>query len=277
MQIGLIRVDQTALNEMPEAERRAFFAFGFLANEIICLQRLSYWCVVETACSSDIEYEARTSQVFFLMRIKIGKLKEANNSLKKFYFDSCLSKKYDDKLDPAAREALKTFKRELDRNSHAFNEIRSKISFHADCDSLYANAVVRIPHGADLRIYADKRRTNWLWQYAEIGVICLLAEVAGKSERDILHFCIEESGRLSSMLLLFLENWISLILQEYFPSSIEEMEHVELSGLAPHDAVAIPFFTEDPQDEAGSALMPITVRFPLSAGWSEGQAGHTGE
>jgi hypothetical protein len=138
MQIGLIRVDQTTLNEMPEAERRAFFAFGFLANEITCLQRLSYWCVVETACSSDIEYEARTSQVFFLMRIKIGKLKEAHNSLKKFYFDSCLSKKYNDKLDPAARDALKTFKRALDRTSHAFNEIRSKISFHADCESLYA-------------------------------------------------------------------------------------------------------------------------------------------
>ena len=276
MQIGVIRLDKTTLDRIPEAEKRAFFTFGFLANEIACLQRLASWCVTETACSSDIEHEARTSQLFFLVRMKIGKLVEAHNSLNKFYFRSGLSKKYDDKLDPCARKVLKDFKQTL-KNSHPFKKIRNKIAFHADDPRLYTEVLEKIPQDADLRIYVGNRRTNCLWQYAETGVICLLAHVGGKSAPENLEFCVNESGRLSSMFLLFVENWLSLVLKEHLSSSIESMEKIELSGLVPHDRVAIPFFTEEVEDEAGSALMPITVRLPPSAGWSEGQGGHDDE
>jgi len=86
MKVTQIHLKKAQLDCMPEEERTLPLMLGCYCNEISTIYRLATWSTSLSECTHVIEDEARTSQVFFLVRIVIGKLTEFHNSLNVFYF-----------------------------------------------------------------------------------------------------------------------------------------------------------------------------------------------
>jgi hypothetical protein len=116
-QVKQVKIKKAQIDKMPKDEITLLVMLGCYGNEIATFLRLESWSL---SCSEhthyiddearDIEYEARTSQVFLFSRLLIGKLVEFNKALEKCYGKK-ISQKYSRVIAPTAKDSLDAFRK----------------------------------------------------------------------------------------------------------------------------------------------------------------------
>lgn len=128
MKVIDVQFDQSKLLLLPEDERTLYFSLGHAANEVNALTKLLYWASNGLARNEAEQHGCEALELLFI-QLLAGKLNESYNLLNKKYSGVGLSKKYDSKLDDAAKESLQRLKRYFGPEN-ACNKIRNNFAFH---------------------------------------------------------------------------------------------------------------------------------------------------
>jgi hypothetical protein len=136
MKVIDVQLDQSKLLLLPKDERTLYFSLGHAANEVSALAKLLYW-VSNGLARNEAEQRSHEALVLLFIRLLAGKLNETWVLLEKKYFGAGLSKKYDSKLDNAAKESFQKLRRYFG-SENACNKIRNQFAFHYSPDELAA-------------------------------------------------------------------------------------------------------------------------------------------
>jgi hypothetical protein len=254
MQLQDVKLSTSALRELPRDEKKLLFLAAHLCNELWALHKLMAWSLSEARPHAVQEDEARTSQALMLMRIFVAKLHEAKNTLLKLFCDTNLLNNLNRK------EAFNNFIDAFDRDSVLFKNIRNKLSFHSDMKVVEAS-LTKIPGDADLHIYSGTPPCGEYYQFADVGVLIVLAKLTSDSGLNSITKVVHSSLNCSKLLRDFSMSCIVVLLQRH-PELIEASETVIVPNAEVFEEVSISYFACSLDGKPGS--MPLTVRFPPS-------------
>ncbi len=133
MKINRWQLNKKKLQTTPKDERALFILLGHAVNEINILNKTFY---LSTMFENESEWvvQIHVSQNLVYARTLIGKLYEAWQLLKKGYFQTKLSEKYDAQLETTVVDALKQLKKYFGPKN-LIADIRNGFSFH--CSSRF--------------------------------------------------------------------------------------------------------------------------------------------
>ncbi|MDD5467982.1 MAG: hypothetical protein PHS96_09250 [Anaerolineales bacterium] len=134
MKVIDVQLDQSKLLLLPEDERILYFSLGHATNEVNALAKLLYW-VSNGLARNEAEQRGREALELLFIRLLAGKLYESWVLLKRKYFSTGLSKKYDSRLDDVAKEVFQKLRRYFS-SGNACNKIRNRFAFHYSPDEL---------------------------------------------------------------------------------------------------------------------------------------------
>jgi hypothetical protein len=162
------RFEARDLAEMPEPERVFAVFLGHIANEINILQRLIMMAHNLDDDPGDAETQGRTAQTMCLLRVLVGKLNEAHETIQRRYLKAGLESKLEGEFDEHVRASIQKFLTYFANPGNNTNVLRKKIAFHNDWEFVRQN-VKSLPGDAALFLYSDGTVGNTLFHFADLG------------------------------------------------------------------------------------------------------------
>jgi hypothetical protein len=135
-----IPMPKDRLRAVPKEERSLFLLLGYAGNQITMFQKLVIFSSNKTP-SEAVEQRISGAQTQMLVRSLIGALHEAWLLIQKRFLGSPLGRDYQDRLNPAGREALDGLKKYFGA-SNILNTLRNNYVYHHPFDEHVDEAFV---------------------------------------------------------------------------------------------------------------------------------------
>jgi hypothetical protein len=215
---------------------------GHLANELNVLNKTFYLCS-QFKEEPKWRTHAHTSQALVFARILVGKLYEGWELLRKGYFESQISKRYDEKLNKEAKDGLGKLKQYFGRDN-LIKEIRNNFAFHysvEDAKSVLAQDL----NEEELLMYLAESNGNTLYYFSEYIVNYALLEAIEKGDPGkALERLISESSKVVSWFNDFASGVMVHIIEEYLLEDDGKLvlEPIEIGEVPVAKKIEIPYF-----------------------------------
>ena len=242
MKIIDVQLDKSKLLLLPEEERTLYFSLGHAVNEVNALTKLLYW---SSNGSSKNEAEQRGQEALELLFIRLlaGKLNESWLLLRQKYFGAKLSKKYDSKLDNAAKKSFRKLQRYFG-SKNACYAIRNKFAFHYSPDELTATLPTTTD---DLHAYLQRDAApNNLFAFSETLLTqALLALLKSIGDYDSLDKLVGELFKTGALFVQVADALMFAIGDDCgLELRLKDPEEVKFEDLPAFQSVAIPWFSD---------------------------------
>ena len=241
------KIRLTDLRKIPEKERALFVLLGHLVNELNVLNKTFYLCS-QFKEEPKWRTHAHISQALVFARVLVGKLYEGWELLRKGYFESQISIRYDENLNEEAKEGLGKLKQYFGRDN-LIKEIRNNFAFHysvEDAKSVLGHEL----NEEELLMYLAENNGNTLYYFSEYVVNYALLEAIVKGDPGkALERLIDESAQVVSWFNNLASGIMVHITEEYLLGSDGRLtlEPIELGQLPVAEKIEIPyFFTSEP-------------------------------
>ena len=242
MRIHKSKIKIADLKKVPELERALFVMLGHLVNELNALNKTFYLCS-QFKEEPKWRTHAHTSQALVFARILVGKLHEGWELLRKGYFESKISKRYDEKLNEEAKNGLGKLKQYFGRDN-LIKEIRNNFAFHYSVEDA-KSALARELDEDELIMYLAENSGNTLYYFSEYVVNYALLETIEKGDPGkALERLISESAKVVSWFNDLASGFMAHITEEYLLEKDGKLslEPIELGEVPIAEKVEIPYF-----------------------------------
>lgn len=250
MRIHKSKIKIADLKNVPELERALFVMLGHLVNELNVLNKTFYLCS-QFKEEPKWRTHAHTSQALVFARILVGKLYEGWELLRKGYFESQISKRYDEKLNEEAKNGLGKLKQYFGRDN-LIKDIRNNFAFHYSVEDA-KSVLARELNEDELIMYLAENNGNTLYYFSEYVVNYALLEAIEKGDPGkALERLISESAKVVSWFNDLAGGIMAHITEEYLLEKDGKLslEPIELGEVPIAEKVEIPYFftSEPPRD-----------------------------
>ncbi|HTT07406.1 MAG TPA: hypothetical protein VMH34_01240 [Gammaproteobacteria bacterium] len=236
------RLNLTKLRQIPEKERALFVLLGHVVNEVNVLNKTFYLC---TQFQDEPKWRshAHTSQALVFARLLIGKLYEGWNLLRKGYFESQISKIYDEKLHPEASKAPDDLKKYFGREN-LIETIRNNFSFHYSLPDALIGLGQAITE-EELLIYLAENNGNTLYYFSEIVINAALLEAVVEGDpKKALERLMDESAKVVNWFNELASGIMVHVIETYLLETDKNLvlEPVDLGSVPVAEQIEIPYF-----------------------------------
>lgn len=242
MKVHRSKIRLTDLRKIPEEDRALFVLLGHLVNELNVLNKMFYLCS-QFKEESKLRTHAHISQALVFARVLLGKLYEGWELLRKGYFESKISKRYDEQLNKEANDSLVKLKQYFGRDN-LIKDIRNNFAFHYSVE----DAKSALGHDLDeeeLLMYLAENNGNTLYYFSEYVVNYALLEAIVKGDPDkALERLISESAKVVSWFNDLASGIMAHITEEYLLGSDGKLalKTIELGEVPVAEKIEIPYF-----------------------------------
>jgi len=240
MKLLRFNIPKSKLDAIPEDEQVFFIQLTHLLNELNILQK----CVIISSTGmtslNAVKRRGQVSQAQFFIRMLAGKLNEGWEMLKKDFFDTQLSRRYEKVLSRAGKDSLSQFKRYFTRKNN-INLIRKKFAFHYDTEKI-KEGIGKIPQSEALEMFISEHRGNCLYSLSDvIANWAILHSIDPSNPQRAMEILIDEVAiKVSRWFQEFGGNCISIIVEKLGLDYTE----IEVSETPLIDDVRLPYFVE---------------------------------
>jgi hypothetical protein len=163
MKLFKINIPKSKLDTIPEIEQVFFIQLMQFLNELNILQK----CVIASSnklefLTNEIEKRGQISQAHIFIRILAGKLNEGWEMIRKDFFKTKLSRKYENLLSQKGKESLSELKVRFKDKNNLVRLIRHKFAFHYDQEKI-KEEIDKIPQEELLEVYVSEHPANCLY------------------------------------------------------------------------------------------------------------------
>jgi hypothetical protein len=237
MKIWRIKVTKDMLAKMSQEDSVFFILLGTMLNEINMLNKVIA-SLSPKAGVSDVEHKADLAQLLFFQALLAGKLWECWLGLKSSFFGAQVSKKYESQLSTDGRESLDYLKEYFGRNSWMSN-VRNWFSFHYDREQII-NQLHKMPEDEPLEMFLSEAQGNCLYFGSFMLYIGgITAAIDEKDAKGGLNTYLSETLKVSEKAIIFLNEMVKAIAEEYLDLRPEELEIPEPLRIG---EIHLPFF-----------------------------------
>ena len=239
-----IRIERSALDNIPAEERTLLVLLAHAANELNILAKIFHWAAAAVN-ESPIELKGNNTLVFTVVRLLTGKLYEAWKLLDKAFFGTQLFRTYTLALDDEGRSALQDLKQYFGRKN-AIEAVRNRYAFHYSPDQVTASYSA-VPEGEELDLFLGDSGLNTLYYFAEvIANRALLYEINSSNPAAAMEQLRLETTRIHAAFLKVISGLMALAVKNHLGKTLYEMgaSEVEISPCLTSKQVSIPFFVE---------------------------------
>jgi hypothetical protein len=239
----LLRVDipKSKLDTIPENEQVFFIQLTHFLNELNILQK----CVIISSNGitslNTAERKGQVSQAQFFIRTLAGKLNEGWEMLRKGFFSTQLSKKYEKVLSQAGEDSLSELKRYFSGKNNV-NLIRKSFAFHYDTGKI-KEEMDKIPQSEVLEMFISEHRGNCLYSFSDIMVNwAILNSIDPSNPQRAMEILIDEVAiKVSGWFQEFGGDCIGIIVEKY---GLLDYTEVEIPEPPLIDDVRLPYFVK---------------------------------
>jgi len=240
MKLLRFNIPKSKLDAIPENEQVFFIQLTHFLNELNILQK----CVIISsngmASLNTVERRGQVSQAQFFIRTLAGKLNEGWKMLKKDFFNTHLSKKYEKVLSQVGKDSLSELKRYFSRKNN-INLIRKKFAFHYDTEKI-KEEIGKIPQSEALEMFISEHRGNCLYSLSDvIANWAILHCIDPSNPQRAMEILIDEVAmKVSGWFQEFGGNCISIVVEKLGLDYTE----IEVSEPPLIDDVRLPYFVK---------------------------------
>jgi len=244
MRVQRIGFTLEQLRSIPDAERSLIVVLAHALNEINTLHRLLFLSTRFDLGSGWID-AGKTAQSLTLVRPLVGKLNEAWEVVRKGYFGTKLAKKYNQRLEPSALEALNNLKLYFGR-TNVVSQIRNNFGFHYSLEHAKSN----VPDAAspdELAIYLHDTSWNSLYLFAEsIMNTALIESISPSNPEEAFRILLGEMFNVTTQLNELVQGLMFVVFDEFIGEEVirQSVQTVDLGEVPKSDEIHIPIFLE---------------------------------
>ncbi len=181
---------------------------------------------------------AHLSQALTIVKILVGKVWEGWELMRKAFFATQLSRKYDTLLSPESHEALERLKRYFG-TANLINNVRNKFSFHYNIEEI-KSGFDAVPDNEELDIYLANTNANSLYYGSEVAVnFSMLDMIDSYNHQQAFNKLFLETTEVVSWLVDFAQGYMSIIAKNYLDLSLEP---IDIGVAPPINDIEIPYF-----------------------------------
>lgn len=246
MNIQKISLTKEHLTLFPERERVFFILLGHIANEISVLTKLLI--LSENKSEIEVVKKAYSMQTSIIARIIIGKLYESWEVIRKNFFGSSLSKKYESKLPTGGKEALQQLKKYFGRKNN-IKTIRNNIAFHYPSFDEINKQLRAIPNKTELHFFLGESNANSNYYMAEEVISNLMlnqVKSEGTALQDAMFDVFQDLTQVSGWFVIFCGDCIVTLSEEFLRNIRDKLkvQTIEVESQGNIWETNIPFFLE---------------------------------
>ncbi len=238
MKLLEFNIPKSKLDAIPEDEQIFFIQLTHFLNELNILQK----CVIISsngmASLNIVKRRGQVSQAQFFIRTLAGKLNEGWGMLKKGFFTTQLSKKYENILSQVGKDSLSELKRYFSGKNN-INLIRNKFAFHYDIEEI-KEEIAKIAQSEVLKMFISEHRGNCLYSLSDvIANWAILHSIDPCNPQRAMEILINEvATKVSGLFQEFGGNCISIIMEKLDVAYVE----VEIPEPPLIDNARLPYF-----------------------------------
>jgi len=245
MEIFKIPISEQQLDSIPADERLFFIQIGHLANELSTLNRLLLFTSNSTG-ATELERQIGNSHNLLLLRLCSGKLFEGWQMLKKDYFGSRLSIKYDSLLDESGKASLSEIKRYFSKKN-LIKDIRDNFAFHYSSEDLQN----QLQDTGTLYFYLAKTHGNSFYSFADVLVgFAMLSKVQGVDPQRAMDTLFADPLRAIKWFQTFISSCMIILGETYLGITWEALgaNTIEIPNAKHWKDVQLPLFLLTEED-----------------------------
>ena len=221
MKIYKIDVTKKELEKFSEEEKILFFQIPAMLNEINILHKLTYFCNKKGL--SDVEEKGQKTQSMFFLSILVGKLYECWIALKKAFFDSKLSKEYENLLSDKGRENLTKLKKYFGKKTW-MKDVRDRFCFHYEPKEI-AKQISETPEDEVFELYLSEGQGNSLYYMSSVlHTMGILRTIDESDSRLAIDKYFSETSEVAGNFLEFFNHCLVALVEKHLQLDLEEIE-----------------------------------------------------
>ena len=244
-----IRITKSDLLSMCENERVFFIQSGDLLNDLNVFSKLLMFSMNRHGPENAAMKTAMDVQIICLIRILVGKFHEGWKLIKKWYYGSAVSRKYDGLLEQSAKDAVDRIKKYFSK-TNLISEIRNELAFHygpkepEEWRERVRGFIEKIPDSQILEIYVSKEQHgNCLFPVSNESVILEILHLTGASNNDEAWKKLREDfKKVINWFIDFLNDYHLVCAEEYLGLKACDEEEIPAPSIK---NVSLPYFTTD--------------------------------
>lgn len=237
MKLLKMTMSKAELLSIPIKERNFFIQSARIMDEISILNKAVMFSSNEQ--DNEIIRKAQSSQALFFAVIMAGKIFECWEFIKRNFFGSGISKKFESKLSEQDKENLDEIKKYFGKDN-LICLVRNKFAFHYDSSGKSETEIEDILGDEPLELFIAKSRGDCLHYIAHILTYNKLLKSINPIDRQgAMKQFLSENFDIERRLLDFLGEIIMLIVDEY---TLKHSEWITLPEPAHADTISLPFF-----------------------------------
>jgi len=246
MKLYKIQIKTGDLQKIPKKELLFFIQLTNFANEIFCLQKITFF-------SADVEEKdllirrAKNSQALFLIRLTAGKLWEAWMLLETHYHSSVLARDYIEQFSDEAKKDYKYIKKYFGK-SNIIKMVRDKYAFHFDPDSSkkVEEVIDALKNDEVFDMYFSEHHGNCFYDMSNTLINESLFSFINESDRNnAIKRLLTEVKDTTKHFLHFVGECVLVFGKKHLGLNAEEIEIPDQPSL---EDVKIPYFVGRPDD-----------------------------
>ena len=248
VKVSKIQITKEVLLSMCENERIFFIQSGDLLNDLNVFSKLLMFCMNRQRADKGAMKTARDVQMMCLIRILAGKLHEGWDLVKKSYYGSEISRKYDNLLEPSAKKAVDAIKKYFS-HTNMISLIRNKLAFHygpkkqEEWRERIRVFIEKMQASQIFEVYVSKAQGNCLFQMSNESVILDILNLTGESNnKQAWERLREDIMKVINWFIDFLNDYHSVCAKQYLGLKACGQEEIPAPSIK---NVYLPYFTTD--------------------------------
>jgi hypothetical protein len=249
IQILQIPLSKDKLGALSKEERVALFLFGYVANQIVMMEKLLTFATNNSSTNGLLEQHAIDLQTQMILRLMIGLLNEGHRAIQTRFNSSPLAKTYRDLLDAGGERALTDLN--LQFSQSIIQQLRTKFAFHHpssdDIENAFDLAAGDPNMDAEWNWYLSQHAFNNLFYFSDVVITHAIFEEIGETDwrigqEKIMKEVFRASNNIKELVLAF----VKAVWLKHFGTELVADKVFEISNAPDVSSVHIPFFVTVP-------------------------------
>ncbi len=245
MELFKVKLTKEQLQRVPEPEMLFFIQLTQFANEIFCLKKFTFFSVSLDGDDPLLKC-ASNSQALFMVRLTAGKLWEAWELLRRFFFSTTLSQEYESTFSEKAKKNL-SFIKTYFSNANLVKKIRDEYAFHysSEASDNIKELIKELKDDDEFYMYFNQHHGNCFYCMSDTLMNhSLYKSINSTDTKEAINRMLVEIANASGHFLHFVGECVLVFGKRYLDFKTDT---IKISGQPAIDEVHVPYFVSKPQ------------------------------